>query len=120
MPLNRAKLAVVLADGRPIALVFPASRRVVPDRLRKLLGADEVRDAPCDEVDRILGDLDALETPPVPDRSRVPLLIDATLLSARAMEIPGCGGQGTVRLSLEHLIATAYPDLGFFTEPDPS
>ena len=50
---RRARVAIVLADNRPIALIFPASRRLVLDRLRKLLGADDVRLAEPDEVEKL-------------------------------------------------------------------
>lgn len=34
-----AKVVVVITDGRPVELILPASRRVVLERVRKLLGA---------------------------------------------------------------------------------
>src|SRR3712207_7396677 len=38
-----AKVVGVLADGRPVELILPASRRVMLDRVREVLGAAEVR-----------------------------------------------------------------------------
>jgi hypothetical protein len=113
-----ARMAVAVVDGRPVALIFPASRRVVLDRLGRMLEADDVRLAGCDEGDRILGDRDAGAARPLPDLSDVSLLMDATLLSARAMEIRSSDGEEPVRLSLEDWLAAANPGLGFFTEPD--
>jgi prolyl-tRNA editing enzyme YbaK/EbsC (Cys-tRNA(Pro) deacylase) len=113
-----ARIVVAVVDDRPVALVFPASRRVVLDRVRKLFGADDAFLAPRDEVDRFLDDGPAGTSP----SSRVPLamalLLDATLLSARALEIRSCGEEGVVRLTLEDWLAMANPGLGFFTEPD--
>src|SRR5262245_60268433 len=47
-----AKVVCVLADGRPVELVLPASRRVLLDQVRQLLGASEVRLASEDELGR--------------------------------------------------------------------
>jgi prolyl-tRNA editing enzyme YbaK/EbsC (Cys-tRNA(Pro) deacylase) len=113
-----ARMAVAVVDGRPVALLFPASRRVVLDRLGRMLGADDVRLVACDEGDRILGGHDAGASRPLPDLSDVSLLMDATLLSARAMEVRSPDGGEPVRLSLEDWLAAANPGLGFFTEPD--
>ncbi len=112
-----ARLVVAVVDGRPVALIFPASRRVVLDRLGKLLGADEVRLAPSDEVDRIFGDRRVGSHRLLPDLRSISLLMDASLLSARALEIQSCGAGRSVRLTLEDWLATANPGLAFFTEP---
>ena len=113
-----ARVVVAVVDDRPVALVFPASRRVVLDRVRKLLGADDAFLAPRDEVDRFLGDGPAGASPSQAVPLAIALLLDASLLSARALEIRSCGEQGVVRLTLEDWLAMANPGLGFFTEPD--
>ena len=38
-----AKVVVIIADGRPVELILPASRRAELDRVRKLLGANVIR-----------------------------------------------------------------------------
>jgi Ala-tRNA(Pro) deacylase len=38
-----AKVVVVMADGRPVELILPASRRVNLDRVRTVLHAHEIR-----------------------------------------------------------------------------
>lgn len=113
-----ATMQVAVVDHRPIALLFPSSRRVVLERLGKLLRADDVSLAPCDAVDRIFGGRESGACHPLPDLRDVSVLMDATLLSARTMEIRANGEQDTVRLSLEDWLAAANPGLGFFTEPD--
>jgi prolyl-tRNA editing enzyme YbaK/EbsC (Cys-tRNA(Pro) deacylase) len=107
-----------MVDDRPVALVFPASRRVVLGRLGKLLGADEVRLPQCDEVDRIFGDHQTGESRPLPDLRTISVLMDASLWSAKALEIQSCGLEGPVCLTLEDWLSAANPGLGFFTEPD--
>ena len=117
-PICSARVVIALVDDRAIALIFPATRCVVLDRLGKLLGADEVHLAPCEEVDRIFGDRERDASRPWPDLRSVSVLMDASLLSARALEIESCGTVGPFRLALEDWLATANPVLGFFTEPD--
>src|SRR5438270_10653303 len=45
-----AKVVCVMADGRPIELVLPASRRVMLDWVQELLGANELRLATEEEL----------------------------------------------------------------------
>lgn len=113
-----ATVAFAVVDDRPVALIFPASRRVVVERLGKLLGADNVRLAPRDEVARFLGEPPIGMGRSIPAPPGVPLLMDATLLSARALEIRPYGEEASVRLPLEDWLATANPTVGFFSEPD--
>jgi hypothetical protein len=89
----------------------------VLERLRRLLGADEARLATCEEIDRILDEPPIGVSPPRPALPGVSLLLDASLLSARALEIRSCG-ECPFRLSLEEWLPMADPGLGFFTEPD--
>jgi Ala-tRNA(Pro) deacylase len=49
---HMAKVVVVLADWEPVESMVPADRRVLLDRVRKLLGAGEVRLATEAENDR--------------------------------------------------------------------
>src|SRR2546423_6015465 len=51
-----AKVVAVMADGRPVELVLPASRRVVLDRVRDVLGAGDVRLATEDELGQCFTD----------------------------------------------------------------
>lgn len=112
-----ARVAVAVVDDRPVALIFPASRRVVLDRLRKLLRADHVRLAVCDEVARFVGVPPTGADRPAPAPPGVPLLMDASLLSARALDFrPDREGE-SIRLPLEDWLAAANPALGFFSEP---
>jgi len=51
-----AKVVGITADGRPIELVLPASRRVNLDWLRTILGANDVRLASEEELGRYFSD----------------------------------------------------------------
>jgi prolyl-tRNA editing enzyme YbaK/EbsC (Cys-tRNA(Pro) deacylase) len=113
-----ARMAIAVVDGRPVALIFPASRRVVLERLGKLLGADEVRLADRDEVDDVAGRRGVASSRAVADSRRMSVLMDASLLSARSLEIAPDAEGTPLRLTIEDWLATANPGLGFFTEPD--
>src|SRR5262252_8360791 len=51
-----AKVVVVLADGRPVELVLPASRHVNLDLVRSVLNAHEVRLATEEEMEKYFTD----------------------------------------------------------------
>src|SRR5262249_10543964 len=51
-----AKVVVAMADGRPVELILPASRHVLLDRVRRLLGAKDVRLATEPEIERTFTD----------------------------------------------------------------
>src|SRR5262249_43166097 len=51
-----AKVVGVVADGRPVEVVLPASRRVDLERVRDLLGAKEARLASEEELGRCFTD----------------------------------------------------------------
>ncbi len=57
-----AKVVIVMADGRPVELVLPATRRVALERLRKLLQADRVCLASEAEMDQIFTDCDTVRS----------------------------------------------------------
>src|SRR5204863_8630604 len=51
-----AKVVCVMADGRPVELVLPASRRVMLDQVRQVLGARQVRLASESEMQECFAD----------------------------------------------------------------
>src|SRR5262245_14375701 len=60
-----AKVVVVIADGQPAELILPASRRVVLERVRQLLEADQIRLASEAEMDKIFTDCETGAIPPL-------------------------------------------------------
>ena len=117
-PGRMARLAIAMADDRPIALVFPAGRRVVLDRLRKLLEADEVRLADRVESEGVFGRGKTGPTPAPPEPGSLALLVDSSLLNARSLEVRSAWRETVSLVDLETWLTTAEPGLGFFTEPD--
>src|SRR5262245_14318389 len=58
-----AKVVCVMADGRPVELILPASRRVQLDRVKDVLGAGEVRLASEEELGRYFPDCEVGAVP---------------------------------------------------------
>jgi Ala-tRNA(Pro) deacylase len=77
-----AKVVVVLADGRPVVLVLPASRHVVLERLREVLPARSVRLASEEEMAYLFTDCEVGALPPLRRWQNVSLLMDAALYVA--------------------------------------
>jgi Ala-tRNA(Pro) deacylase len=71
-----AKVVAVVADGRPVALVVPASRRVVLGRVRELLGAREVRLASEAEMDATFTGCETGAIPPLRRWEGVDVVMD--------------------------------------------
>ena len=112
-----AKAEAVFADGRLVVLILPAARRVVLDRVGKLLGADLVCLLAEADVDATLGDLQP-ETPSGSHPEKLTMLMDASMLSARGLVLALGTEEDSIRLKFEDWLALVDPGLGFFTEPD--
>jgi Ala-tRNA(Pro) deacylase len=112
-----AKVVVVLADGRPVELVLPAARQVRLDRVRVLLGAEEVRLATEEEMAKFFTDCEVGAVPPLRHWPGVDVLMD------RALEVEGdiLFQAGThadaVRLNFRDWYAMVRPQVGSFSEP---
>jgi Ala-tRNA(Pro) deacylase len=74
-----AKVVVVMADGRPVELILPASRHVVLERVKEILGAKEVRLATEDEMDRSFTDCERGAIPALRHWGDTEVLMDVSL-----------------------------------------
>src|SRR5207302_1752890 len=74
-----AKVVVVMADGRPVEMVLPASRRVLLDRVKDLLGANEARLATEDEMNRYFTDCEPGAIPALRHWQGVDVIMDEAL-----------------------------------------
>jgi prolyl-tRNA editing enzyme YbaK/EbsC (Cys-tRNA(Pro) deacylase) len=113
-----AKVVVALADGRPTALIVPSSRRVVVERVGKLLGADVVRIVPETEIEDALAGRRPAGAASAPGHNSIAMLMDATLVNAGALVIRAGTADGDIRLTLGDWLQLANPGVGYFTEPD--
>ena len=112
-----AKAEVVVADGRLVVLILPAGRRVIPGRVGKLLGADLVSLLPETDAKGSLADYPT-DVATVSPRGCFTTLMDASMLSARHLELAVETEDESIRLRFEDWYALVRPGLGFFTEPE--
>jgi Ala-tRNA(Pro) deacylase len=113
-----AKVVVVIADGRPVELVLPASRRVVLERVQKLLGASAVRLASEAEMEQIFTDCETGAIPPLRHWKDVAVLMDASLASVRDLVFQAGTHEDAIRLKYEDWFALVTPRVEFFAVPE--
>lgn len=112
-----AKVVAVLADGRPYALILPASRQVMLDRVRQVLGTTDVRLASEEEMERIFTDSECGALPPLRHWPDVEVVMD------ESMQVKGdllfqAGTHGdAVRMRFDDWFQLVNPRIGRFTEP---
>jgi Ala-tRNA(Pro) deacylase len=113
-----AKVVVIIADGRPVELILPASRRVVLDRVEKLLGADAIRLASEAEMERIFTDCETGAIPPLRHWKDVTVLMDASMSNARDLVFQAATHEDAIRLNFHDWLALVKPRVEFFAEPE--
>jgi Ala-tRNA(Pro) deacylase len=113
-----AKVVVVIADGQPTELILPASRRVVLDRVRKLLGASEVRLASENEMDKIFADCETGAIPPLRHWKDVTVLMDPAMRVEGDMVFQAGTHEDVIRLKFHDWLQLVNPRIETFTEPE--
>jgi Ala-tRNA(Pro) deacylase len=113
-----AKVVIVMANGRPVELIIPASRRVMLGRVSELLGADEVQLASESEMERIFTDCETGAIPPLRHWKDVTVLMDASLSSAQDILFQAGTHEDAIRLKFADWLALVKPRVEFFTEPE--
>ena len=111
-----AKVVVVMADGRPIELVLPASRRVILEKVQQMLGANQVRLASEAEMDRIFSDVDTGAIPALRHWHGVEVIMDASMRLDGDITLQGGTHRDTVRLAFRDWFDMVQPRVGSFTE----
>ncbi len=74
-----AKVAIVIADGKTVMLVLPASHRIDFPKLKAALAAKEVRLATESEFAGLFPDCDTGAMPPFGNLYNVPMYVDKAL-----------------------------------------
>ncbi len=113
-----AKVVVLLADGRPVELIVPASRRVVLSRVRELLGAENVRLASEAEMDRIFTDCETGAIPPLRRWKDVTVLMDCSMSKVNDLVFQAGTHEDTIRLKFQDWFALVNPRVESFAEPE--
>jgi Ala-tRNA(Pro) deacylase len=110
-----AKVVCVLADGRPIELILPASRRVKLDRVRDLLGAHDVRLATEEELGRYFTDCE-LGAIPALRHWDVDVIMDGHLCRGGDIYILGGTHRDALRMRFDDWFAMVRPRVELLSE----
>ena len=113
-----AKVVVVIAGGRPIELVLPASRRVVTEKVQQMLGVDQLRLASETELDQIFNDVDTGAIPALRHWKGVEVIMDESMRVDGDITLLGGTHHDTVRLAFSDWYNMVRPRVGSFTELD--
>ena len=113
-----AKVVCVMADGRPIELVLPASRRVDLDRLRDILRASEVRLASEKEMERCFTDCEVGAVPALRHWNGVDVVMDGHLCRGGDIFILGGTHRDAFRMRFDDWFRMVNPRVECFCEPE--
>lgn len=112
-----AKVVVVMANGRPVQLILPASRRVALDRVQTLLGVDHVRLASEAELETHFPDCELGALPAWRHWPGVDVLMDQTLQGQGEILFQAGTHRDAVRMSFDDWFRMVQPMVGSFSQP---
>lgn len=112
-----AKVVVIIADGQPVELIVPASRRILLDRVRTLLEAKTVRLATEAELAQFFPDCDRGAIPALRHWPGIPVMMDAAMDVTGDILFMGGTHEDAVRLSFEDWFRIVQPQVAMFSEP---
>lgn len=112
-----AKVVVVMADDRPVELVLPASRRVLLDWVRDLLGARDVRLASEDEIARHFTDCETGALPPLRHWQNVEVMMDGSLRTTGDILFQAGTHCDAIRMRFDDWFEVVRPRVEMFTLP---
>jgi Ala-tRNA(Pro) deacylase len=112
-----AKVVVVVADGRPVELILPASRHVDLGRVRTVLHAHEVRLATEDEMAKVFTGCEVGAIPAVRHWKDVDVLMDRSLTVEGDIVFQAGTHSGAIRLNFRDWYEMVKPQVATFSEP---
>lgn len=115
-----AKVVVVMADGKPVELILPASRQVDLERLRKVLRSHFVRLATEPEIERVFDDVDAGAIPALRHWRDVEVLMDRDMEVEGEILIQGGTHEDAIGLDYEDWFDVVRPRIAAFSTMEPA
>jgi Ala-tRNA(Pro) deacylase len=112
-----AKVVVVMADGRPVELILPASLHVNLDRVRTVLDANEVRLATEEEMAKFFTDCEVGATPPLRHWEDVGVLMDRALNVEGDILFQAGTHTDAIRLRFRDWYEMVNPQVASFSQP---
>ena len=113
-----AKVVIVLADGRPVELILPASRRVVLGRVKELLGAEDVRLASEAEMEKTFTDCEAGAIAPLRHWKDVEVVMVAAMPGAGGIVFQAGTHEDVIGLDAHEWFGLVQPMVASFSEPE--
>ena len=111
-----AKVVVVMAQGRPVELILPASRHVDLQRVRTVLNTQDVRLATEKEMERYFADCEVGAIPPLRHWKDVTVLMDRSLNVEGPILFQAGTHQDAVRLNFQDWYEMVNPQVATFSE----
>jgi Ala-tRNA(Pro) deacylase len=113
-----AKVVCVVADGRPVELVLPASRRVQLDAVRELLRAGDVRLASEKELEQFFTDCELGAIPALRHWKGVDVIMDGHLRCAGDIYLLGGTHRDAIRIRFDDWFEMVNPQVELLSEPE--
>jgi len=113
-----AKVVAALADGRPVELILPATRRVDLERVRQALGAEEARLASEEEMAKVFTDCEVGAIPPMRHWEGVPVLMDGSMPTDGDLVIVAGTHTDAIRLPFRDWYEMVNPQVVPISEDD--
>jgi Ala-tRNA(Pro) deacylase len=112
-----AKVVVVMADGRPVELILPATRHVNLDRVGTILHAHAIRLATEEEMEQCFTDCEVGAIPALRHWKEVEVLMDRTLNVGGDILFQAGTHADAVRLRFRDWYEMVNPQVASFSEP---
>lgn len=113
-----AKVVVVMAGGKPVELILPASRRVALDRMREILGTRDVRLAGEAEIEAQFGDCELGAMPAWRHWPGVEVIMDAALRVPGDIIFRAGTHRDAIQMRFIDWFAIVQPRVESFSAPD--
>jgi Ala-tRNA(Pro) deacylase len=112
-----AKVVVVMADGRPVELILPASRHVNLDRLRTVLHVQDIRLATEPEMELYFPDCEIGAIPALRHWQNIDVVMDRSLDNPGPILFQAGTHSDAVRMNYQDWYEMVHPQVATFSEP---
>jgi Ala-tRNA(Pro) deacylase len=112
-----AKVVVAMVDGRAVELILPASRHVDLQRVRTVLGAQEVRLASEPEMEKCFTDCEVGAIPPLRHWEGVEVVLDRSLQVEGDILFQAGTHADAIRLNFRDWYEMVQPQVATICEP---
>lgn len=110
-----AKVVVVMADGRPVELILPASRHITLDKVRDILGAEVIRLARESEIEEHFDDCEVGALPALRHWPDVEVLMDQSMRVSGDIVFQAGTHRDAIRMSFDEWFRIVNPRVESFT-----